>query len=65
MPGPVDLGVVRGKKKEPCEYCGGEEHAAVFACPRIKSITYNNETDEVTLRFWGESKFPDDPPLAG
>lgn len=50
----VDLEAVRGQKKDKCEYCGEEEHASVFACPRIKSVTYDNENDTVTVRLWSE-----------
>lgn len=50
----VDLEQIRGQKKDKCEYCGEEEHEAIFACPRVKSITYDNENDTVTVRLWSE-----------
>ena len=53
---PINLGDVRAKKAERCEYCGQAEHPSVFACPRIKSITYDNENDTVTVRLWGAER---------
>lgn len=46
-----DLTVVRNERKELCEYCGEEAHKMPLSCPRITSITYDNETDECTIRF--------------
>lgn len=50
----VDISEVREAKAEKCEYCGELAHPSVFACPRIRSITYDNEDDTVTLRFWAK-----------
>jgi len=60
----TDLKTFRGKTQERCDYCGAPEHDGVFACKRIRSITYNNETDEVTLRFWGDHEEPAPPEAA-
>ena len=38
MDKPVSLEVVRGNRKEPCLYCGKEEHPSPLACPRISCI---------------------------
>jgi hypothetical protein len=58
--GVVELEAVRNEKKEKCDYCGSPEHGeAAFACPRIRSVTFDNETDEVTIRLW----HPDSPSI--
>lgn len=49
----VDLEGVRSEKAPHCDYCGGPEHKGVFACWRIKTVTYTDE-DEVIVRLWGE-----------
>lgn len=49
----TDLEGIRAEKAPRCDYCGEPEHKAVFACPRIKSVTYTDE-DEVIVRLWGE-----------
>jgi hypothetical protein len=50
--GVSDLSKVRSEKIPPCEFCGEPAHRGVYACPRIKSITFENERDEVTIRFY-------------
>lgn len=49
----TDLESVRGEKAPRCDYCGGIDHLGVFACPRIKSVTYTDD-DQVIVRLWGE-----------
>ena len=62
MKEPTSLEVVRGKKAELCDYCGKPEHAGVWQCPRIKSVTFDNENDTVTVGLWNadwETRPPD------
>ena len=47
----TDLEAIRAEKAPICEYCGGPEHKGTFECPRIKSVTFDNEEDTVTIRF--------------
>ena len=49
----TDLESVRGEKAPRCDYCGEIDHPGVFACPRIKSVTYTDD-DQVIVRLWGE-----------
>ena len=44
----VDMEVIRGEKKDPCPYCGEEEHKVPLACPRINGIT-----------LWGDPASPE------
>jgi len=64
MAEPTSLEVHRGKKQEVCDYCGGPEHPGAFQCPRIKSVTFDNENDTVTIRLW-DGEAPSIPKLAG
>lgn len=57
----IDLEVVRGSRKEPCPYCGGEEHKVPLACPRIAGITVYEEADCYEIHFWPAGS---EPPLA-
>lgn len=41
---------------ERCEYCGGPAHIVPLACPRIRSITYSGETEDMTVRFWASGE---------
>ncbi len=52
----TDLETVRSEKGPRCDYCGEAEHKGVFACWRIKSVTYTDD-DQVVLRLWGEKEF--------
>ena len=53
MPGKVtDLEAVRCEKAPLCDYCGGPEHKGTFECPRIKSVTFDNEEDTITIRLY-------------
>jgi hypothetical protein len=49
----TELETIRGEKAPRCDYCGEIEHQAVFACPRIKSVTYTDD-DQVIVRLWGQ-----------
>lgn len=49
----ANLETIRSEKVPRCDYCGEEEHKSVFACPRIKSVTYTDD-DQVIVRLWGE-----------
>ncbi len=51
----ADLEAIRAEKSPRCDYCGEVEHKSVFACPRIKSVTYTDD-DQVVLRLWGEKE---------
>lgn len=59
---PIDLGKAREERKAPCDYCGEEEHKGAFQCPRIKSVTFDNEQDTVTVRLYGSIDIPGDGP---
>jgi hypothetical protein len=38
-----ELRSIECQKREPCVYCGSVDHPAIFACPRIRSVTvYEN-----------------------
>ncbi len=50
----TELEAVRCEKAPVCDYCGGPEHKGAFECPRIKSVTFDNEEDTVTIRLWPE-----------
>jgi hypothetical protein len=46
-----ELRAIEGGRREPCLYCGAVDHPAVWACPRIHSITvYGDGVYEVELR---------------
>ena len=40
---PTKLGVINGGKKEPCVYCGEDQHKVPLACPRISAIYIDTE----------------------
>jgi hypothetical protein len=47
----TELRAIECRKREPCVYCGSTEHPAIFACPRIKTVTvYEGGVYEVELR---------------
>lgn len=49
----TDLEVIRGEKKEPCLYCGGEQHRTQLACPRIAFVQVDPEYGVITgISFW-------------
>ena len=46
-----ELRTIECQRREPCVYCGATDHRAIFACPRIRSVTvYENGVYEVELR---------------
>lgn len=51
MTEPTDLTVVRGQKKEPCLYCGGQKHETPLACPRIAHIAIEDGA-VCGISFW-------------
>jgi hypothetical protein len=57
MSEPTDIKMIRGGKKEPCVYCGGEPHAVVLACPRIIALVISCEGYVEGIEFhpdWGK-----------
>ena len=52
-----DLEAIRNEKAPKCEYCGEAEHKAVFACPRVRALVYNEEEGTVTVRFWSNEEY--------
>lgn len=54
----TDLEAVRSEKAPICEYCGGPEHKGAFECQRIRSVTFDNEEDTVTIRLYPEGFKP-------
>jgi hypothetical protein len=65
MDDPVKLEVHRGRKKEKCRFCSHEAHEEPLACPRIRSITLNDEGGVHSIRFWEWWGSDDEPDLAG
>jgi hypothetical protein len=61
----VEVTAIKGGKREPCIYCGGEPHPTQLACPRIAMIHVDSETATITgISFWedffDEQPTPDD-----
>jgi hypothetical protein len=59
----VGMEVVRGDKKEPCLYCGQDEHKTPLACPRIAHVTIEDGCIS-GISFW-EDFYEYEPDLAG
>jgi len=55
---PVSLDAKRKEKAIKCDFCGGPEHVAVFACPRVAAVTYEGEA--VTVDLWPIEEPPKD-----
>jgi hypothetical protein len=56
----VDLGDEREKRKEPCLYCGQEQHATQLACPRITAIEIDPELATIIrIEFYKPVAGPD------
>lgn len=54
----TDLEAIRAEKAAVCDYCGEPEHKGAFQCARIKSVTFDNEEDTVTIRLYPEGYKP-------
>lgn len=57
----VSIDGKREEKAEHCSYCGEKEHQAIFGCPRIAAITYDEQDGTVTVVLHPQ----EEPPLAG
>ena len=60
----TDLEVVRAERKEPCPYCGKEEHVTPFACPSVSGITAYANIEQVDIHFWPAEGDSDGPVAA-
>jgi tRNA(Ile2) C34 agmatinyltransferase TiaS len=47
----ADLERARDERKPICEFCGEAAHKGMYSCPRISSVTVNEEETTVTVRF--------------
>jgi len=52
MSEPISMEAARNAKADKCDYCGEVDHAGTFQCPRIRSVSFDNERDEITVRLW-------------
>lgn len=44
MDEPTDnIRMIKGGKKDPCVYCGEDQHKVVLGCPRIEAIVISSE----------------------
>jgi hypothetical protein len=62
-----EVTAIKGGKKDPCIYCGGEPHPVPLACPRIAMIHVDPEMATVTgISFWEDffEESPESPPAA-
>ena len=56
-----EVTAIKGGKKDPCIYCGGEAHTVPLACPRIAMIHVDPDTATITgISFW-EDFFHEEP----
>ena len=64
----AEITSIKGGKREPCLYCGGEPHRTPLACPRIAVVHVDPDTATVSaIEFhcgWKPDERPEPPTAA-